>query len=61
MSEQPEPMKAWIVEAGDSHNFRQIVVGTYQDARGTAAELETQTHIGFEVDGPYDFTIAVKP
>lgn len=59
--EEVEEMKAWMVSAGDSHDLRQVVIGTYRDARGTAAELETQTRLGFEVEGPFDFTIAIKP
>lgn len=61
MAEQPEPIKAWIIEdMGIIDQKRNVVViGTEDDAEHKAAEL------GFGEDawvsGPYEFSIAVKP
>lgn len=59
--EQPEPMRAWIIEdmglVDPKRNV--VVIGTEDDAEAKAQEL------GFGddawVSGPYDFVIAVKP
>lgn len=60
-AEQPEPIKAWVIEDMCPIDTKRnvVVVGTESDAEAKAAEL------GFGddawVSGPYDFTIAIKP
>jgi hypothetical protein len=56
--DQPEPMKAWIVRwGGFGTPFQQkIIIGTFDDALAFVMPLH-----GNPPDGPYDYSIAIKP
>jgi hypothetical protein len=55
---QPEPIKAWIIDVWDGPDdvTPHIVIGTRSDALAWRGDVGTR-----EPDGPYEFTIAVKP
>jgi hypothetical protein len=56
---QPEPMKAWVVRWGGFGNGpiqQKIIIGTWADALAFVRPLH-----GNPPDGPYEFTLAVKP
>ena len=56
---QPEPMRAWTMQGG-SKKVLMVVIGTRADAIAKGDELRRAGNFVF-VNGPYDFTIAVKP
>lgn len=54
-SASAEPMKAWLIGANEPYEILRVVIGTFEDAAAACREL----HGSYQ--GPYDFTIAVKP
>ena len=55
---QPEPIKAWCVDQ-PSGTF--VVIGTRADAEAKAGVLKAAGQEKVMLNGPYDFSIAIKP
>jgi hypothetical protein len=57
-----EDMKAWCVETWDRYvsPSYHVVIGTRADALAVG-KAASATCDGWAIEGPYDFTIAVKP
>lgn len=55
---QPEPIKAWCV---DRPSGTLVVIGTRADAESRASVMKAAGKEELMLNGPYDFTIAIKP
>jgi len=58
---QPKEMQAWLIQDWWGEDILHIVIGTEQDARDWVATNREDVGRPEQVNGPYPFTIAIKP
>lgn len=56
--DQIEPMQAWIIVRWFEPITTVVVIGTRADAEDRAESFEAD---GYEIQGPYEYSIAIRP